>query len=98
MKRLWGVWVGMLMVSACGQIAERKQPPPSLYQLSQSDLDLSGEQLARGYCASCHVMPEPEVLGLLALMLLNDSRQQARSTPDGVWMARVTSSTPSAHP
>ena len=62
MKRLWGVWVGMLMVSACGQIAERKQPPPSLYQLSQSDLDLSGEQLARGYCASCHVMPEPEVL------------------------------------
>ena len=50
------------MVSACGQIAERKQPPPSLYQLSQSDLDLSGEQLARGYCASCHVMPEPEVL------------------------------------
>lgn len=62
MKRLLGFWVGMLMVSACGQIAERKQPPPSLYQLSQSDLDLSGEQLARGYCASCHVMPEPEVL------------------------------------
>lgn len=62
MKRLWVIWVGMLMVSACGQIAERKQPPPSLYQLSQSDLDLSGEQLAKGYCASCHVMPEPEVL------------------------------------
>lgn len=62
MKRKWGVWVGMLLVSACGQIAERKQPPPSLYQLSQSDLDLSGEQLARGYCAACHVMPEPEVL------------------------------------
>lgn len=29
------------------------------------------------------LLPEPEVLGLLALMLLNDSRQQARSTPDG---------------
>jgi hypothetical protein len=59
---MWGVCVGMLLWSGCDQIAERKQPPPSLYQLSQSDLDLSGEQLARGYCASCHVMPEPEIL------------------------------------
>ena len=62
MRRLWGVLVGMMLWSSCGQLAERKQPPPSLYQLSQSDLDLSGEQLARGYCASCHVMPEPEIL------------------------------------
>lgn len=60
--RRWGVLVGLLILNSCGQIAERKQPPPSLYQLSQSDLNLSGEQLAKGYCASCHVMPEPEVL------------------------------------
>lgn len=52
----------MLTLGACGQIGERKQPPPSLYQLSQSDLNLSGEQLANGYCAACHVKPEPEVL------------------------------------
>src|SRR5690606_11802217 len=36
--------------------------PPSLYKLSQSDLDLSGEQLANGYCAACHLKPEPDVL------------------------------------
>jgi hypothetical protein len=62
MKRFWGVFVGMVVWSACNQIAERKQPPPSLYHLSQSDLNLSGEQLARGYCASCHLMPEPDIL------------------------------------
>ena len=62
MKRFWGVLVGTLILSSCGQIAERKQPPPSLYQLSQSDLNLSGEQLAQGYCASCHAMPEPDLL------------------------------------
>ena len=56
--------VGSLVFSlwSCGQISERKQPPPSLYQLSQSDLDLSGEQLANGYCAACHLKPEPDVL------------------------------------
>ncbi len=47
---------------ACEPISERKQPPPSLYQLSQSDLNLSGEQLAKGYCAACHLMPDPSVL------------------------------------
>jgi len=62
MKRFWGVFVGMIAWSSCNQIAERKQPPLSLYQLSQSDLNLSGEQLARGYCASCHIMPEPDIL------------------------------------
>lgn len=60
--RLWGLLGGIVMLNSCGQIAERKQPPPSLYQLSQSDLNLSGEQLAKGYCASCHVMPDPEIL------------------------------------
>lgn len=29
------------------------------------------------------LLPEPEAVGLLALMLLNDSRRQARSTPNG---------------
>lgn len=62
MRRLWGVFVGIWVWSSCGQIAERKQPPPNLYQLSQSDLDLSGEQLAKGYCAACHLMPEPDIL------------------------------------
>ncbi|MBC6368268.1 VCBS repeat-containing protein [Algoriphagus sp. AK58] len=62
MRRRWAVLVGVLIVSSCGQLAERKQPPPSLYQLSQSDLNLSGEQLAKGYCAACHVMPSPEIL------------------------------------
>ena len=58
-KFLW--LVGLIGVS-CGPISERKQPSPSLYQLSQSDLDLSGEQLANGYCAACHIKPEPEIL------------------------------------
>jgi hypothetical protein len=57
--------VVVLLVWSCGPIAERKQPPPSLNQLAQSDLDLSGEQLANGYCAACHVKPEPEVLDKL---------------------------------
>lgn len=57
--------VVVLLVWSCGPIAERKQPPPSLNQLAQSDLDLSGEQLANGYCAACHVKPEPEVLDRL---------------------------------
>ena len=61
MRRIWKVLV-ILTLAGCGQIGERKQPPPSLYQLSQSDLNLSGEQLANGYCAACHVKPEPEIL------------------------------------
>lgn len=56
------LWVVGLIGVSCGPISERKQPPPSLYQLSQSDLDLSGEQLANGYCAACHIKPEPEIL------------------------------------
>lgn len=52
----------LAIVWGCEPLSERKQPPPSLYQLSQSDLDLSGEQLAKGYCAACHLMPDPSVL------------------------------------
>lgn len=33
-----------------------------MHQLAKSELDLSGEQLANGYCAACHLKPEPEVL------------------------------------
>jgi hypothetical protein len=58
-KFLWAVG---LMCWSCGPISERKQPPPSLQQLAQSDLNLTGEQLANGYCAACHIKPEPDVL------------------------------------
>jgi len=52
-----------LFLVACGQLAERKQPPMTLYQLSQQmDLNLSGEQLAKGYCAACHGMPKPDIM------------------------------------
>ncbi|GAB3222892.1 VCBS repeat-containing protein [Algoriphagus aestuariicola] len=61
MRRYLVCLLGLTLWS-CGQIAERKQPSPSLQQLANSDLDLSGEQLANGYCAACHVKPEPEVL------------------------------------
>jgi len=44
--------------------------------------DLSGEaiRLAR---LLVDLLPEPEVVGLLALMLLHESRRAARATPDG---------------
>ena len=62
MKRV--VFVGFLFVifSACGPISERKQPTPSLYQLSQMDLNLDGEKLAELYCGNCHLKPDPEIL------------------------------------
>lgn len=47
---------------ACEPISERKQPPPTLEQLSSQDLNLSGEQLAKAYCGSCHLAPDPSVL------------------------------------
>ncbi|MDO8967070.1 VCBS repeat-containing protein [Algoriphagus sp.] len=56
------LWVVGLICWSCGPISERKQPPPSLQQLSQSDLNLTGEQLANGYCAACHIKPEPNIL------------------------------------
>src|SRR5213078_4333121 len=44
--------------------------------------DLSGEavRLAR---LTLELLPDPEAMGLLALMLLHESRRAARSTPDG---------------
>ena len=44
--------------------------------------DLSGEAIRLGRLLS-ELLPEPEVLGLLALMLLHESRRSARSTPEG---------------
>jgi RNA polymerase sigma-70 factor, ECF subfamily len=44
--------------------------------------DLSGEAIRLGRLL-VELLPEPEALGLLALMLLHESRRAARSTPDG---------------
>jgi RNA polymerase sigma-70 factor (ECF subfamily) len=44
--------------------------------------DLSGEAIRLGRLL-LKLLPEPEVLGLLALMLLQESRRAARSTPTG---------------
>src|SRR5215218_2912245 len=44
--------------------------------------DLSGEAIRLGRLLA-ELLPEPEVLGLLALMLLHESRRTARASPDG---------------
>jgi RNA polymerase sigma-70 factor (ECF subfamily) len=44
--------------------------------------DLSGEAIRLGRLI-LELLPEPEVRGLLALMLLHESRREARATPDG---------------
>jgi RNA polymerase sigma-70 factor (ECF subfamily) len=44
--------------------------------------DLSGEAIRLGRLL-LQLLPEPEVLGLLALMLLQESRRAARTSPDG---------------
>jgi RNA polymerase sigma-70 factor (ECF subfamily) len=44
--------------------------------------ELSGEAIRLGRLLM-ELLPEPEVIGLLALMLLQESRRAARSTPDG---------------
>jgi RNA polymerase sigma-70 factor (ECF subfamily) len=44
--------------------------------------DLSAEAIRLGRLLA-ELLPEPEVLGLLALMLLHESRRAARSTPEG---------------
>jgi RNA polymerase sigma-70 factor (ECF subfamily) len=44
--------------------------------------DLSAEAIRLGRLL-LELLPEPEVMGLLALMLLQESRRAARSTPDG---------------
>jgi RNA polymerase sigma-70 factor (ECF subfamily) len=44
--------------------------------------DLSGEAIRLGRLLM-ELLPEPEVVGLLALMLLQESRRAARTSPDG---------------
>jgi RNA polymerase sigma-70 factor, ECF subfamily len=44
--------------------------------------DLSGEAIRLGRLLMA-LLPEPEVLGLLALMLLHESRRAARTSPEG---------------
>ena len=44
--------------------------------------DLSGEAIRLGRLL-LQLLPEPEVMGLLALMLLHESRRKARTSPDG---------------
>ena len=44
--------------------------------------DLSSEAIRLGRLV-VELLPEPEALGLLALMVLHDSRREARSSPDG---------------
>ena len=44
--------------------------------------DLSGEAIRLGRLL-LELLPEPEVMGLLALMLLNESRHRARATQEG---------------
>jgi RNA polymerase sigma-70 factor, ECF subfamily len=44
--------------------------------------DLSGEAIRLGRLL-VDLLPDPEAIGLLALMLLQDSRRMARSSPDG---------------
>lgn len=45
-------------------------------------VDLSAEAIRLGRLLA-ELLPEPEALGLLALMLLHESRRSARATPDG---------------
>jgi RNA polymerase sigma-70 factor, ECF subfamily len=56
------------------------------YSASRGDsatrADLSGEAIRLGRLILA-LLPEPEVRGLLALMLLHESRREARATPDG---------------
>jgi RNA polymerase sigma-70 factor (ECF subfamily) len=44
--------------------------------------DLSGEAIRLGWLL-VELLPDPEAVGLLALMLLHESRRPARSTPEG---------------
>ena len=44
--------------------------------------DLSGEAIRLGRVLAA-LLPEPEVIGLLALMILNEARRPARTSPDG---------------
>jgi RNA polymerase sigma-70 factor (ECF subfamily) len=48
--------------------------------LTRADLSAEAIRLAR---LLCELLPQPEVLGLLGLLLLQESRRAARTSPDG---------------
>jgi RNA polymerase sigma-70 factor (ECF subfamily) len=48
--------------------------------LTRPDLSLEAIRLGR---LLCDLLPDPEAMGLLALMLLQESRRAARTSPDG---------------
>lgn len=50
--------------------------------VSLTRADLSGEAIRLGRLL-CELLPEPEVMGLLALMLLHESRRAARTSSEG---------------
>ena len=52
------------------------------YGESLTRADLSGEAIRLGRLVA-ELLPDPEAVGLLALMLLQESRRHARTTPDG---------------
>lgn len=56
------------------------------YEATSGDLltrpDLSGEAIRLGRLLA-ELLPDPEVLGLLALMLLHESRRESRTSPSG---------------
>jgi RNA polymerase sigma-70 factor, ECF subfamily len=54
--------------------------PSSGDSLTKPDLSAEAIRLAR---LVLELLPDPEVMGLLALMLLHESRRTARSTPEG---------------
>ena len=73
-ERLDGVWRVVYLVFNEGYSASAGD--------SLTRPDLSGEAIRLGRLLVA-LLPEPEALGLLALMLLQDSRREARTTPDG---------------
>jgi RNA polymerase sigma-70 factor (ECF subfamily) len=52
------------------------------YSAGTTGVDLSGEAIRLGRLI-LDLLPEPEVMGLLGLMLLQESRRSARSSPEG---------------
>src|SRR5436190_18063592 len=54
--------------------------PPSGAAVTRADLSAEATRLAR---LLAELLPEPEALGVLALMLIQESRRAARSSPDG---------------